>query len=124
MYKATLPSNSFNTIRIASTTSARPETTQKNAGKSVLPNARISNSNLYFTVSNTAGVREMDIALTDLQGRTIWTGHRAGSELHGDQQSFAIRPAHGNLCSGAYLLIAKIRNETGTSVEKKIVLTN
>jgi glucosylceramidase len=124
MYKATLPANSFNTIRIASTTSARPETTQKNAGKSVLPNARISNSNLYFTLSDAAGVREMDITLTDMQGRTVWTGHRAGSELHGNEQSFAIRSAHGNLCSGAYLLIARIRNETGASVESKIVLTN
>ena len=126
MWKATLPANSFNTLRIATGTAVQGMELIKSEAMPSLSNVMIRNSTLYFSLSGAVNVREADLTLTDLQGRTVWTGHRAGSALQGDQQAFAIRPAHGNLPSGTYLLAARIKNEAGavTTVEKKVAAVN
>jgi hypothetical protein len=81
---------------------------------------------LYFSLSPSINAREVDLTLADLQGRAVWTGHRAGNALRGGQQAIGIRPAHGNLPSGSYLLTVKIRNEAGAvmTVEKKVMEAN
>jgi glucosylceramidase len=126
MYKATLPANSFNTIRIGTGTAVRQDIYLKNNATPALSNVSIRNSTLYFSLSSAVNVREADLTLKDLQGRTVWTGHRAGSALQGDQQVFTIRSVHGNLSSGTYLLAARIKNEAGvvTAVEKKVAAVN
>jgi hypothetical protein len=111
MYKASLPANSFNTLRILSSTSVR-ETELKKAGVSVLSKARICNSMLYFTLSAAANAQELNVTLTDLEGRTIWTGRRGGDALHGEQV-FKVRPIQGGLCNGNYLLTVRIKNRDG-----------
>jgi hypothetical protein len=69
---------------------------------------------------------EANLTLSDIQGRTVWTGHRTGSALRGGQQSFAIGTAHGALPSGTYLLSAKIKNVAGAvvAVERKVSTVN
>ena len=126
MYKATFPATSFNTLLIKNTpTAVRGMQWQKNA-MPVLSNVMIRNSTLYFSLSGAVNIREADLTLTDLQGRTVWTGRRAGSALQGDQQAFTIRPVHGSLHSGTYLLAARIKNGAGavTTVEKKAAAVN
>ena len=125
MYKATLPPNSFNTLKIASGTSVQENKLQK-TGTSAINNARICNSNLYFTISAKVNAQELNITLTDLQGRTMWSGNRSGTELKSSQQAFAIRSVNKNLSSGTYIVSVKIKNEAGvvTMDEKKVVATN
>jgi hypothetical protein len=91
-----------------------------------LSNVSIRNSTLYFSLSAGVNAREADLTLTDLQGRTVWTGHRTGSALQGNQQAFAVRSERGNLRSGTYLLAARIKNEAGavTTIEKKVAAVN
>jgi len=125
MWKATLPAASFNTIRIATGTTAVQERKLENTVMSALK-ARICNSKLYFTLSAAAGAREMNITLSDLQGRTVWTGHRGGSAILGGQQAFTIRPMQGGLLPGTYLLTVRIKNRTGavTTVENRVTAVN
>jgi glucosylceramidase len=125
MYKATLPATSFTTIRIVSATAVQGMQLHGSA-MPALSNVRIRNSALYFSLSAAVNAREADFTLTDLQGRTVWTGRRAGSALQGEDQAVAIRTGHGNLRSGAYLLAARIRNGAGAvmMVEKKLVVVN
>ncbi len=126
MYKATLPANSFNTLRIVGATVVRQEMQQQYFAASALSNVRIRNLTLYFSLSATVNTRQVDFILTDLQGRAVWTGHRAGSALRGGQQAFAVRSGHGDLPSGTYLLVARIRNLAGavTTFEKKVAAVN
>jgi glucosylceramidase len=126
MYKATYPANSFNTIKIASPTSVQGILLQKNSVFPTLNNVHILNSSLYFSLPSALKTQQIDLNLTDLQGRTIWTGHRSGNALLSNQQVFAIRPEIGNLCSGSYLLSVKIKNEAGavSTVEKKVTAAN
>jgi glucosylceramidase len=119
MWKATFPAKSFNTLRIAGGVTAVSSFVKgpQNLCIPALSNARINNSTLYFTLG--AGAQEVNMVLTDLQGRTIWTGHAA---IHGKQQAFAIRPIRGGLLSGTCLLTVKIKNSAGviTTVENKV----
>jgi hypothetical protein len=127
MWKATLPATSFNTLRIATgTTSAVQEMKLENNAMPSLSNVSVRNSTLYFSLSSAVNAREADFTLTDLGGRTVWTGHRAGSALQGEDQAIAIRTGHGNLRSGTYLLSARIRNGAGvvTKVEQKVAAVN
>lgn len=123
MYKATFPANSFNTVRIASSTSVHPDNVRKNVYKSAITDAQISNSTLYVALSDASIAKEIDISLTDLQGRTVWTGHRAGNALQASRLSFPIRSAVGTLSSGSYLLSARIKNEAGevSSIERDVI---
>ena len=125
MYKASLPPNSFNTLKIASGTAVQEKKLEK-TGMSAINNARICNSNLYFTIAAGVFAQELNITLTDLQGRTMWTGNRSGSELQSAQQVFALKSAHSNLSSGTYILAVKIKNEAGviSTLEKKVAATN
>ena len=63
---------------------------------------------------------------TDLKGRAVWSGHRSGSALRSDKQTFVIRSEHGSLPSGTYLIEAKIRNVSGAvmTVENKVTALN
>jgi len=126
MFQATLPPNSFNTLSIVGATSVKPEIQQNSKAMPQLSKLRIRNSTLYFSLSAAVNAREADLILTDLQGRTLWTGHRAGSALLAGQQAFAIRSGQAGLHSGTYLLVAKIRNEAGmvTTVEDKVMAIN
>jgi glucosylceramidase len=127
MWKATLPATSFNTLRIATgTTSAVQEMKLENNAMPSLNNVSIRKSALCFSLSAAVNAREADFTLTDLGGRIVWTGHRAGSALQGEVQTIAIRTGHGNLRSGTYLLSARIRNESGavTKVEQKVATVN
>jgi len=85
--------------------------------------ARICNSTLYFTLPAAAGAQELNITLRDLQGRTVWTGHRGGSSILGGQQAFAIRREQDSLLSGTYLLTVWINNSAGIIVkfEQKVM---
>jgi glucosylceramidase len=125
MWKATLPANSFNTLRIAMGTAVQG-TGLKNSSMPALSNVRIRNSTLYFSLSADVNAREAELTLKDLQGRTVWTGHFDGSALQGGQQTFAIQSASGNLPSGTYLLAARIKNSAGavSMVEKKVLTMN
>jgi hypothetical protein len=127
MYKATLPANSFTTLQIVTTsTMVQKEKEFKKGIMSALNNARISNSVLSFSLPAQMGAQEMNLTLTDLQGRSVWTGRRAGNALLGSQQAFAIRTERGNLPSGTYFLTAKIKNGAGvvTTVESKVASIN
>jgi glucosylceramidase len=127
MYRATLPANSFNTLMIRNSTSAVQGGLQlQSSAMPALSNVSIRNSTLYFSLSAGVNAREADLTLTDLQGRTVWTGHRTGSALQGNQQAFAVRSERGNLRSGTYLLAARIKNEAGavTTIEKKVAAVN
>lgn len=125
MYKASLPAYSFNTLRIASPTAAQEKKVEKTA-MNALNNTRICNSTLYFTLASAVRAQEINITLSDLQGRTVWTGHRGGAAILGGQQAFAIRSANDNLSSGTYLLTAKIKSDAGvvSMVEKKVAVAN
>jgi glucosylceramidase len=126
MYKATLPPNSFNSLRIVNSTAVRHDMQLNNYAPSPLRNLGIRNSMLTFSLSSAINVREMDVTLTDLQGRAVWSGHRSGSALRGDKQTFVIRSEHGSLPSGTYLIEAKIRNVSGAvmTVENKVTALN
>ena len=127
MWRASLPAYSMNTLRIATgTTSPVQERKLENTSIPALSNVMIRSSTLYFSLSAAAGAQEMNITLSDLQGRTLWTGHCAGSALQGAQQAIAIRPAQGNLRSGTYLLAVKIRNGAGvvTTFENRVTAVN
>jgi glucosylceramidase len=127
MWKATLPANSFNTLRIATGTAVQGQGMElKTSSMPALSNARINNSTLYFTIPASTGAQEMDITLTDLQGRTVWTGHRGGSAILGEQQTFAIQPTQGGLLPGTYLLTVRIKNSTGavSTIENKVTTVN
>lgn len=121
MYKATFPANSFNTIRIANATGVQGTIKKISNATLSLNGARIRNSTLCFSLSAGADALEADITLKNLQGRTIWTRHCAGGTLQG-RQAFVIQPEHGNLCSGSYLLVARIKDGAGavSTVEKKV----
>ena len=47
---------------------------------------------LYFTLSGSLSAQEMNIILTDLQGRTVWTGHRGGIAIHGGSRLLRYGP--------------------------------
>ena len=127
MWRATLPANSFNTLRVAVGTAVQEKKQEKSPMPATpLSKVRISNSTLYFTLLRVADVQEMNITLSDLQGRTVWTGHRAGSSIHDGQQTFSIQPGQGNLLSGTYLLTVRIKDSAGemTTVENKVKAVN
>lgn len=126
MYMATFPANSFNTVRISSATSAFPAIARKNLGAFALTETHINNSTLYFTLAAAATARDLDITLSDLRGRTVWTGHRAAGAPRGDQLQCTIPLSRGNLRSGTYFLEARIKDEAGTvtTVEKKVAAVN
>ena len=130
MWKASLPGNSFNTLFIASGTTPvqerkTAEAAEKCAGLA-LNDVHINNSTLHFTLSAASVAQDMNITLSDLQGRTVWTGHRGGGAIIAGQQSFAIRPAQGSLLPGTYLLTIDIKNRAGTvtTIENKATVTN
>jgi glucosylceramidase len=127
MWKATLPPNSFNTLKMATGTTVLAE--QRKVAKAAMPmlsNARISNSTLNFTLQEAAGAREMNITLRDLQGRTVWTGHSKSGTILGGQQTFTVKRPQGGLLPGSYLLTVRIKNNAGsiTTVENKVTAVN
>jgi glucosylceramidase len=127
MWQATLPASSFNTLRIATGSgSAVQERKLENTTMPALSKARICNSMLYFTIPAAIGAQAMDITLTDLQGRIVWTDHRGGTAILGEEQAIAIRPTQGGLRAGTYLLTVRIKNSAGavTAVEKKVSAVN
>ena len=126
MYKATLPANSFTTIRIATTTAVQCPIQLKNDAVFALSNMSIRNSTLFFSLPAGVNAREANLTLADLHGRIVWTARRAGSALQGSRQTFTIRSESGNLRSGSYLLTARIKNEAGavTTVEGKVATVN
>ncbi len=126
MYQVTLPAHSYTTVKITNSTAVRDIQLARNSAASQLNNLRIRNSTLYFSLSPAMNAMEANLTLSDIQGRTVWTGHRTGSALRGGQQSFAIGTAHGALPSGTYLLSAKIKNVAGAvvAVERKVSTVN
>lgn len=120
-WKVSLPANSFSTVRIASGTPVVEKKVIKNSSLHLL-NAQISNSTLYFTFSKTSGAQEMNLTLSDLQGRTIWTGHRDGGAALAETQVFEMHQAQSGLQSGTYLLSVRIKNSTGavTTLDEKV----
>ena len=126
MWKASLPGTSFNTLRIASGNTAVQERKLENTAIPAPGMARICNSTLYFTLPAAAGLREMNITLSDLQGRIVWTGRDGGGAIPGEQRTFAIQRAQGGLLPGTYLLTVRIKNRAGaiTTVENKVTAVN
>jgi hypothetical protein len=123
MYQSTFPANSFNTFVIHNSPSAVQKGMQRQY--SVMPemsNVSIRNSTLYFSLAAAVYAREADLILSDLQGRIVWSGHRAGSALQSVQQAFTIRPVR----SGTYLLAVKIKNADGIlkTIKKKVAAVN
>lgn len=127
MFNVVLPGNSFNTIMIPNP--LPPIGTIQNmpvAGNTslVLSSANIRNSILYLTLSGAIKMRDADLTLTDLQGRSIWTSHRTGALS--SRQAIAIRPGQSNLRPGTYLLSVKIKSDAGavTKAQKKVMAVN
>jgi glucosylceramidase len=125
MWKATLPGASFSTLKIAIGTAVQErklENTAIPAQNKAQIKAWISNSRLHFTLPPAAGAQEMNLTLSDLHGRTVWTGRRGGSAMLEEQQTFAIQRPQGGLLPGTYLLTVRIRNNSGavTTVENKV----
>jgi glucosylceramidase len=120
MYKATFPANSFNTMRISTSTAVQRDLNKKSMP--ALGKAEIFNATLYVTLSAVEYAQELDLSLIDMQGRTVWTGHRGGKALHGERLAFAIQPAQGGFPPGSYLLSVRIKNSFGavTTIEKNI----
>jgi hypothetical protein len=117
-WKARLPGYSMNTLRIATGTAvAVKERKLENTAMPALSKARICNSTLFFTLTAAAGAQEMNIILSDLKGRTLWTGHRGGGGVLGGEQAVAIRPAQGDLLPGTYLLTVRIKDRDGAVIE-------
>jgi glucosylceramidase len=126
MYQAILPANSFTTIRIGTTTAVESRKHLESNDLAALSNVSIRNSTLHFSFPAGVHAQEADLTLTDPQGQTVWAGHCTGSVLRNKQQAFAIRSGHTTLCSGIYLLAARIKNESGavTTIEKKVSSVN
>jgi len=125
MYKVSLPGSSFNTLRIASGTAVQ----KKKLEKTIIPalnDVRICNATLSFALSAAKEAREMNVTLSDLQGRTVWTGRQGGNAILGEQQTFAIQPAQGGLLPGTYLLTVRIKNKAGAikTFENKVTAVN
>jgi glucosylceramidase len=126
MWRPTLPANSFNTLRIA--TGIQTAARERKVATTVVPDmgkARISNSTLYFSLPDAVGAQEMNITLSDLQGRTVWTGHRSGSAMGNQTQVITIQLAHGGLRAGTYLVTIHIKNVAGgkiSTVENKVLV--
>jgi len=125
-YKATLPPNSFNTFKIVKPTAVQDMHIVKNETVSGVSKARINHSTLYFTSPAIVGAQEINLTLTDLAGRTVWTGLRSGSVLHGEQQAFPIRQGQSAIQAGAYLLVVKVKTMTGalTTFTNKVFAVN
>ena len=115
MFKTTLPATSFNTMRITNATAVRSYQLQTK-GPDALGKAFIRNSTLHFTVPLSMDVRKMDVTLTDLQGRTLWSGSIGGAALRHERQAIAIRPAGGILTPGTCIMTVKIRNAASAVV--------
>jgi glucosylceramidase len=124
MWKASLPANSFSTVRVASGTPVQEKKVLSTTSLH-LDNAGITNSTLYFTLSKSTEVQELNITLSDLQGRTVWTGHRGGANLD-KQQVFPIQSKQGGLQSGTYMMSVRIKNGAGaiTTLENKVKVVN
>lgn len=125
MWKASLPANSYGTLRIATGTAVQ-ERKLENAAMPALSNAWICNATLYFTLPAAAGARELSVTLRDLQGRTVWTGHRGSGAVLDEQQTFGIQRPQGGLLSGTYLLTVRTKNSSGaaTTIENKVKVVN
>jgi glucosylceramidase len=125
MVEVTMPANSFNTLRIVGPTAVREMGLQTRSAPT-LGAARIRGSILHFTVPASLGAQEINLTLTDLQGRIIWTGRIGGAKIRGEQQAVAIRSSHGGLHSGTYILNVKIKNEASavTMLEQKVSAVN
>jgi glucosylceramidase len=123
MYKATFPPNSFNTVKIATANSILPVARQKKSGAPVLSKAQICDATLFVTFSAKIVAHDCDIALKDLQGRTVWSGN---SSIGKDQNSLAIPLMGSNMASGAYLLTARFKDQSGamTAVETRMISAN
>ncbi|MGA2507707.1 MAG: glycoside hydrolase family 30 beta sandwich domain-containing protein [Chitinispirillaceae bacterium] len=129
-YTLHVPGNSFNTIVVypqgllGTPVSVLPGGTQmKKLVENSLSNVWLVKSTLSFSLPQETNAREMDIALIDLLGRTVWSGHRAGSEIVAGQQSFAIRPG---LRSGSYILTARVKDAAGNvaTASSKVAAVN
>lgn len=129
MWKATLPGNSFSTLKINSgTTPVVEERTPvvKNT-PSMLSGVLIRNSKLSFTLSSSInGFNAMNVSLRDLQGRCVWTGQRDGSAASGSRYTFPVQSVRNSLIPGTYLLMVRIDQANGmvTTAESKVRVLN
>lgn len=125
-YNAILPPNSFNTLKIVKPTAVQSLHMNTETVVPAASKARISHSTLHFSSPAIAGAQEINLTLTDLAGRTIWTGLRSGSMLHGEQQDFFIHQGQSGLHTGAYLLVVKVKDMTGalTTLKNKVFAIN
>ncbi len=129
MVVVTMPANLFNTLRIVGTNAVREmglQTRSAPASGTARIRGSIRGSMLYFTVPASLGAQELNLTLTDLQGRVIWAGHIGTAAIHGERQAFAIRFSHGGLHSGTYILKVKTKNKASavTTVERKVSVVN
>ena len=125
MFKTTLPANSFNTLRITNATAVR-EYQLLTKGPDALGKAFIRNSTLHFTVPLSMDAREMDVSLTDLQGRTLWSGSIGDAALRHERQAIAVRPAGGIITPGTCIMTVKIRNAASAvmTASRKVAVVN
>ena len=112
MWKASFPANSFNTMQIVSGTAVRLES--RMSGQPSLNKAHIFNSTLSFKAPASMKAQEIQVTLTDLKGRYVWSGQRDGAEITGEAQSFKVRTAQGTIRPGNYLVTIKIKNADGS----------
>ena len=126
MYKAMLPGNSFNTLKIVTNNTSTRGAEQKNVGVPILSEAKIYNSVLSFNFSAAPDAREILVSLKDLKGRTILSERRGGDALNVNQQVFPLGSTRGGLHSGMYLLTVRIKNEAGKccTIENKLSVVN
>jgi glucosylceramidase len=122
MWKATLPANSFNTLKINTGTTGVTQPAAKQAVEPMLKNVYMNKSTLAITLSAIKDIQSLSVSLNDLQGRTIWTGNREGNAIGSELQTFKVNSKQPNLSSGTYTLSVQLKNKDGkvSTIEDKV----
>ncbi|MBN1757585.1 MAG: hypothetical protein JW863_04670 [Chitinispirillaceae bacterium] len=117
MWKANFPPQSFNTLLIKSGTTPVQRSTPMvvETTSPALSDISTGGSMLRFTLSEVAsGSREMDVSLSDLNGRILWTGHRGGITAPVGKHVFSLRSERKGLLPGMYLLSVRLKKRDGS----------
>ncbi len=122
MWKATLPANSFNSLKINTGVTVTASPKEKRSVKSLLKGVRMNKSTLSFTISSVNDLQNLSVSLSDLQGRTIWTGTREGNAINSELQTFKVNAQQHKLTSGTYTLSVQLKNKAGkvSTIEDKV----
>jgi glucosylceramidase len=122
MWKASLPGNSFNTLKINIGTTGTVKSAEKQTVEAMLKNVSMNKSTLAITLSAIKDIQSLSVSLNDLQGRTVWTGNREGNAIGSELQTFKVNSKQQNLSSGTYTLSVHLKNKAGkvSTIEDKV----